>query len=112
MAIKGVSIVYVVAGTLILYSGIKGASLASTAKAVLSGNLTLSQDQPIDVSAAAPADSKNAGSADVTNIPNGAAKSMVTFMLAQRGKRYSQANRFGPDSYDCSGLIWVAATHA
>lgn len=39
----------------------------------------------------------------------GGALAMLAFMMKQNGKRYSQASRFGPDSWDCSGLVWGAA---
>lgn len=47
MAINGVSLVYCVGGGLILYSGIKGATISDTVKAVLSGNLTLTDTEAI-----------------------------------------------------------------
>jgi hypothetical protein len=47
MAVSGAAVAYAVAGSLIFYSGLKGASLAATVKAVLSGNLSLSNTQTI-----------------------------------------------------------------
>jgi len=46
---RGIAVVYCVSGGLILYSGIKGATLADTASAVLSGNLTLKNTETISV---------------------------------------------------------------
>jgi len=46
---KGIAVVYCTAGGLILYSGIKGATLADTVSAVLSGNLTLKNTETISV---------------------------------------------------------------
>jgi hypothetical protein len=46
----GASIAYSVGGGLILFSGIKGATIVDTAKAVLSGNLSVSNDEPISAS--------------------------------------------------------------
>jgi cell wall-associated NlpC family hydrolase len=40
-----------------------------------------------------------------------AAARAVTFALAQRGKPY-QWGAEGPDTYDCSGLVWLAWQHA
>lgn len=47
MALNGFALVYTLAGGLMAYSGIKGASLADTVKAVASGNLTLSDTEVI-----------------------------------------------------------------
>lgn len=45
MAISGAAVAYVTVGGLVFYSGLKGATLASTVKAVLSGNLALTDTQ-------------------------------------------------------------------
>lgn len=47
---KGAAIAYSVLGGLVLFSGIKGATLVDTTKAVLSGNLSVSNDEPITAS--------------------------------------------------------------
>lgn len=43
---------------------------------------------------------------------SGSEENALEFMLKQVGKRYSQASRYGPDSWDCSGLVWGASHHA
>jgi hypothetical protein len=48
MAISAGAVAYTVAGALIAYSGIKGASLADTAKSLLSGNLNLSDTETVN----------------------------------------------------------------
>lgn len=45
MTVKPAAVIYSVAGGLILYSGIKGATIAATVKAALAGNLTLTGTQ-------------------------------------------------------------------
>lgn len=45
--VNGFAVAYCVGGGLILYSGIKGATIADTASAVLKGNLTVSNTEPI-----------------------------------------------------------------
>jgi chemotaxis protein histidine kinase CheA len=45
------------------------------------------------------------------------AEAMLSYMNAQIGKPYNQSNsgstdRFGPNDFDCSGLVWAAAHHA
>lgn len=113
MGIKPVSVVYVASGGLILLSGIKGETMADTVKAVLTGNLTLSNEQPITAKNSSPSSTPASGGTTGT-IPNGAAASMVAYMMAQRGKPYTQniPGRFGPNGFDCSGLVWAAANHA
>lgn len=46
---KGISVLYCVSGGLILYSGIKGATIADTVKSVLSGNVNVSETENIAV---------------------------------------------------------------
>ena len=44
---KGFAVAYVAGGGIILYSGIKGSSIAGTVSAVLSGNLRVSNTEPV-----------------------------------------------------------------
>src|SRR5271155_3056278 len=37
---------------------------------------------------------------------------MLSFMESKEGHGYSQASRFGPSTYDCSGLVYEAALAA
>lgn len=53
MSLNAAAVGYTVIGGLVAYSGIKGATLADTAKALLSGNLTLSDTETIPVNNAA-----------------------------------------------------------
>lgn len=46
---------------------------------------------------------------DQNDLQSGSASSMLAFMLSQKGHPYSQAARYGPNSWDCSGLVWGAA---
>jgi cell wall-associated NlpC family hydrolase len=114
MAFQPVSVVYTAAGGLILLSGIKGDTMADTVKALLSGNLTLSNTEQITAKNASSSPSSTPSGGGVGTIPNGAASSMVSYMMAQRGKPYTQniPGRFGPNGFDCSGLVWAAANHA
>lgn len=47
MALNGYAVVYTIAGGLVLYSGIKGATIQDTVAAVLQGNLTVKNTEPI-----------------------------------------------------------------
>jgi hypothetical protein len=67
MPINAPAVGYVAVGGLILYSGIKGASLSDTAKAVLSGNLTLSNSEPIGTAPSSPAATPAAGDTGAAN---------------------------------------------
>ena len=62
MALSAAAVAYAVAGGLVLYSGVKGATLAATAKAVLSGNLTVTGTEAI----AAPAGTTGTAEAAVS----------------------------------------------
>lgn len=46
--------------------------------------------------------------------PTGSGSEMdaLAFMMKQIGKKYSQASRYGPNSWDCSGLVWGASHQA
>lgn len=71
MAASGAAVAYCAAGGLVLYSGIKGATIADTVKSVLAGNLNVSDTETVDFSggssgssgAAGPATSAASGSA-------------------------------------------------
>lgn len=52
MAFSGAAVAYAAIGGTVLFSGIKGASLSDTVKAVLKGNLTVTDTQPIGSPAA------------------------------------------------------------
>lgn len=51
MPLSGFAVAYTATGGLILYSGIKGSTIASTVKSALSGNLTVSNTEPIATTA-------------------------------------------------------------
>lgn len=47
MVLSGAAVAYTAVGGLVLYSGVKGATLSDTAKAVLAGNLNVTDTEPI-----------------------------------------------------------------
>jgi Phage tail lysozyme len=61
MPLSAPAVAYCAVGGLVLYSGVKGATLADTAKAVLSGNLTVSDTETINTSG-------NTGSSGITPV--------------------------------------------
>jgi hypothetical protein len=79
MAVKGASVAYIVVGGLILYSGIKGATIASTVSSVLTGNLNVSDTETVAAPASAAAG--NTGAASPSAASNQAlAKTLATSM--------------------------------
>ena len=108
MTINTASVLYSVAGGLILYSGVKGATLADTAKAVLTGNLTLANTEPIQFPAtASPGGSSNAGTG---SGPGGAA--LLAEAEKYNGHKYVLGGPSNPTSgWDCSSAMsfWLGA---
>jgi resuscitation-promoting factor RpfB len=65
MAVQGASVAYIVVGGLVLYSGIKGATIADTVTSVLSGNLNVTDTETVataDTSSTATSTSTSAAS--------------------------------------------------
>jgi resuscitation-promoting factor RpfB len=61
MAVKGASVAYVVVGGVLVYSGIKGATISATVKSVLSGNLSVSNTEALTTGASAATDTSSTG---------------------------------------------------
>lgn len=89
MALSGAAVAYAVAGSLIFYSGLKGASLAATVKAVLSGNLSLTGTQIIGSPVLSVSGSSGSGSASTVASGTGTANELTA------GK-YLVANGYSP----------------
>lgn len=84
---KGAAVAYATAGGIILYSGIKGATIADTVKAVLAGNLKVSNTQPIDSASAV------AGAvSDVSVSPSVSQQGWIKDLLSALGAPASAAN--------------------
>jgi hypothetical protein len=67
MAISAAAVAYTVAGALIAYSGIKGASLADTAKSLLSGNLNLSDTETVNFGSGSSSGTSTANSSSASS---------------------------------------------
>jgi hypothetical protein len=94
MAIKGASLAYCVVGGLVLYSGIKGATIADTAKAVLSGNLTVTSTEGITTPSGSTAGSTTGGSA--SNASSGTdSANLLTIAKYMVANGYSKAAAAG-----------------
>src|ERR1700722_7606018 len=97
---KGISVAYAAIGGLILYSGIKGATLSDTASMLLSGNLTLKNDEPItaDNSSTTPA------------AASGSTSDIVADAMKYNGEKYVWGGTPGTtkghnNGTDCSGFV-------
>lgn len=90
MAFSGAAIAYATAGGLILYSGIKGATIADTAKAVLAGNLNVTNTEAIS----SPQNNANVAGAvsDVTVSPSVSQETWIKDLLAALGAPATSAN--------------------
>lgn len=92
MPFNGVALAYTAAGGLILYSGIKGATLAATATGVLTGNLSLTGTETVSFSAPA---SATAGTGTTPTAPGNVTSGTVT----QNGTtiyQYLRSNGYSP----------------
>lgn len=76
MAVSGVAVAYVVTGGLVAYSGIKGATLADTARAVLKGNLTVTDTEPVNFG--------SSGSGSGGTVTGGSASASANQALAKK----------------------------
>jgi cell wall-associated NlpC family hydrolase len=114
MPMNGVALGVLGAGVVFMFAGIKGMSIPGALSDIVQGK------NPKDAVANQWSITSNGGSSSTSasatagTAPTAAAQNMLTFALTARGKPYSQNNpgRFGPNEYDCSGLIWAAARHA
>jgi Phage tail lysozyme len=88
MTLNPAAIGYAVAGGLIAYSGIKGATIADTAKAVLSGNLTLQDTETIAV--------ENSSGGTGTNEPSSDAASGDTVQNGTTIYKYLRSAGYTP----------------
>jgi hypothetical protein len=85
MAASGAAVAYCAAGGLILYSGIKGSSLSDTAKAVLKGNLSISDTQPVDFSSGSAGVSPAGGSGAVASGDAAKAQAYAKSQMSRYG---------------------------
>jgi cell wall-associated NlpC family hydrolase len=106
MAFNGYAVAYCVGGGLILFSGIKGDSLTDTAKAVLSGNLSLKNTEPINV-VNGPSGTNNSSA---PAVPGGAGAGSGNAIAAEAEKFIGHKYVFGGTSnpstgWDCSSFV-------
>lgn len=103
MAIKPAGLVYVVGGGLLLFSGIKGATISDTVKAVLSGNLNVQGTETISFGSSGSGSGGNAPSSNAasgTDLQNG-----TTIYKYLRGAGYTPIQAAG-----ATASIWGEST--
>jgi hypothetical protein len=79
---SGAAVAYCTAGGLVLYSGIKGATIADTVKAALAGNLTVTGTEAIT----APAPGGQESIANSGGVPSGSAAKAQAYAKSQMSK--------------------------
>lgn len=102
MPLSAAPVAYCVVGGLVLYSGIKGATIADTVGAVLSGNLTVKDTETISVD--------NGSGAGDSVSPTGSPNSIVSDAMTYNGDRYVWGGIPGTvkgqnNGTDCSGFV-------
>lgn len=88
MAISGAAVAYSAIGGVVLYSGIKGSSLSDTAKAVLKGNLTVTDTQPVNFGSGGSGSSPGGGTSGASGaVASGSAAAAQAYAKSQMSKR-------------------------
>jgi cell wall-associated NlpC family hydrolase len=107
MSMKPASIAYVTVGGLLVFSGIKGSTISDTIKAVLQGNLTVENTEPLS-------------NANATVVTAGAIQGSVTGSaiatdaLQYQGHAYLYGGAPGPtgmNPWDCSSFVSYILGH-
>jgi cell wall-associated NlpC family hydrolase len=111
MAIKGISVAYCAVGGIILFSGIKGSTLADTAKGLISGNISSIQDtEAIQV-----ANGSGTTSGGTTSSSLGARASgsqILQDAMQYNGHKYVFGGPSNPtDGWDCSSFASYVLGH-
>lgn len=78
MAVPGAAVAYSAIGGLVLYSGVKGATLADTVKAVLKGNLNVAGTEPVGDGTAGATPAGGSGA-----VPSGSAAKAQAYARSQ-----------------------------
>jgi cell wall-associated NlpC family hydrolase len=108
MSVTAASVAYATVGGLVLYSGIKGASLAATAKGVLSGNLSLTDTQVIGTPSIG--ETGSSGNSSPTAPASASNSAIVADAMKYVGNKYVWGGTPGTtkghnNGTDCSGFV-------
>lgn len=106
---KGVAVAYAVVGGVLLYSGIKGATIADTVGAVLTGNTTVSDSEPIK---AQNADSGSGTTPAPTTGASASGQQILGDAMKYNGHKYVFGGASNPtDGWDCSSFASYVLGH-
>ena len=101
------------AGMVFVWSGVRGKPVTGIFRSLIGGENPSKLPQTQNIAGVTPTAQPGApvNAPGAVAIPAGAKGAMLTFMLSQVGHPYLSKNpeRFGPQYYDCSGLIYTAA---
>lgn len=107
MAFSAAGVAYLVTGGLLLFSGIKGATIADTVESVFSGNLTVTDTEIIPVD----------NSADSTSAPaptgaSATGQQIIGDAMKYNGHKYVWGGASNPtDGWDCSSFVSYVLGH-
>jgi hypothetical protein len=105
--INGLAVAALAAGGILVYAGFRDISPLEALREVGSGN-------PVGVAASSVPLPAAPGPGTAASGASGFSSGAGLLQEVQRlgtGKAYSQLRRTGPDSYDCSGLVWRAGAN-
>lgn len=103
--ISGPAVAVATLGAVLVYAGFRGVSPLQALRDATSGNPPGTTSRPVSLPEPG-TDSASGGS----GFASGSGLLQEMKRLGD-GKKYSQLRRTGPDSYDCSGLVWKAGSN-
>jgi hypothetical protein len=89
VAASGAAVAYCAAGGLVLYSGIKGATIASTVQSVLTGNLNVSDTETVNFGSGSSAAGSGSGTASGSASASAPANQALAKTIIQANSAYA-----------------------
>lgn len=104
--ISGPAVAVATAGAVLVYAGFRGVSPLQALRDAAGGSPPPVVSNPTTIAPVGAGDSASghSGFASGTGL-------LAEMQKLGAGKKYSQLRRTGPDSYDCSGLVWRAGAN-
>lgn len=100
--ISGAGVAIATAGAILVYAGFKGITPLAALRQVTDGGPTA-----VKSTGYTPTTGQESGVVGGSGFANGPGL-LAEMERIGNGKKYSQLRRTGPDSFDCSGLVWKA----